>query len=132
MSWIALSSALAESRKAFDQANQEPEGMGRIQARRVGEIDARPAAIGDLVQIYAYRAHGRFDPERGLHFDPAKVLLDRYGRAVVVPDGYSRSTASRYGQTNAISIKSVVLDPMPTTGRVTRRCAGPLLRARSK
>ena len=41
-------------------------------------------------QIYAYRADGPFDPERGLRFDPAKVLLDPYGRAVVVPDGYSR------------------------------------------
>ena len=38
-------------------------------------------------QIYAYRADGPFDPERGLRFDPAKALLDPYGRAVVVPDG---------------------------------------------
>ena len=41
-------------------------------------------------QIYAYRADGPFDPERGLRFDPAKALLDPYGRAVVLPDGYSR------------------------------------------
>jgi pullulanase/glycogen debranching enzyme len=46
-------------------------------------------------QIYAYRADGPFDPRRGLPFDPAKVLLDPYGRAVVVPDGYSRRIASR-------------------------------------
>ena len=62
-------------------------------------------------QIYAYRADGPFDPERGLRFDPAKALLDPYGRAVVVPDGYSRHTASRYGQNNAIAMKSVVVDP---------------------
>ncbi len=49
-------------------------------------------------QVYAYRADGPFDPGRGLRFDPAKALLDPYGRAVVVPDGYSRRTASRYGQ----------------------------------
>ena len=24
-------------------------------------------------QIYTYRAHGRFDPERGLRFDPTKA-----------------------------------------------------------
>ena len=27
-------------------------------------------------QVYAYRAHGPFAPERGLRFDPQKVLLD--------------------------------------------------------
>jgi isoamylase len=62
-------------------------------------------------QIYAYRADGPFDPERGLRFDPAKALLDPYGRAVVVPDGYSRRAASRYGQDKAIAMKSVVVDP---------------------
>ena len=62
-------------------------------------------------QIYAYRADGPFDPGRGLRFDPAKALLDPYGRAVVVPDGYSRHTVSRYGQNNAIAMKSVVVDP---------------------
>ena len=62
-------------------------------------------------QIYAYRGHGHFEPERGLRFDPAKVLLDPYGRAVVVPDGYSRSTASRFGENNSIAMKSVVVDP---------------------
>jgi isoamylase len=62
-------------------------------------------------QIYAYRADGPFEPARGLRFDPGKVLLDPYGRAVVVSDGYSRHTASRYGQNNAIAMKSVVVDP---------------------
>ena len=62
-------------------------------------------------QIYAYRAYGPFDPERGLRFDPAKVLLDPYGRAVVVPDGYSRHTASRYGEADTNAMKSVVVDP---------------------
>ena len=36
-------------------------------------------------QIYGYRVAGPFDPGRGLRFDPAKVLLDPYGRGVVVP-----------------------------------------------
>ena len=62
-------------------------------------------------QIYAYRADGPFDPERGLRFDPTKALLDPYGRAVVVPDGYSRHAASQYGENNAIAMKSVVVDP---------------------
>ena len=52
-------------------------------------------------QIYAYRAAGPFDPARGLRFDPAKLLLDPYGRAVVVPDGYDRRAASRPGDNTA-------------------------------
>ena len=62
-------------------------------------------------QVYAYRAAGPFDPPRGLRFDLAKVLLDPYGRAVIVPDGYSRQAASQYGENNAIAMKSVVVDP---------------------
>src|SRR5512139_3830016 len=48
-------------------------------------------------QVYAYRAIGPFDPTRGLRFDPEKLLLDPYGRAVAVPDGYDRVAASRSG-----------------------------------
>ena len=32
-------------------------------------------------QYYGYRVHGPFDPERGLRCDPAKFLLDPYGKA---------------------------------------------------
>ena len=62
-------------------------------------------------QLYGYRASGPFAPERGLRFDPSKSLLDPYGRAVAVPDGYSRQTASQHGESNAIAMKSVVVDP---------------------
>src|SRR4051794_4428475 len=40
-------------------------------------------------QLYGYHVHGPSDPGRGLRFDPSKVLLDPYGRGVVVPKGYS-------------------------------------------
>jgi hypothetical protein len=33
-------------------------------------------------QHYAYRVVGPFEPERGLRFDPDKVLLDPYGRCI--------------------------------------------------
>jgi glycogen operon protein len=62
-------------------------------------------------QLYGYRAFGPFDPVQGLRFDPSKVLLDPYGRAVVVPDGYSRQSASRYGQNDAFIMKSVAVNP---------------------
>jgi isoamylase len=63
-------------------------------------------------QLYGYRAHGPFDPPQGQRFDASKVLLDPYGREVVVPIGYSRGAAARDGYDNAaISMKSVVVDP---------------------
>src|SRR4249920_3206020 len=62
-------------------------------------------------QLYGYRACGPFEPRRGLRFDPAKVLLDPYGRAVVVPEGYSRIDASLPGDNCATAMKSVVADP---------------------
>jgi glycogen operon protein len=62
-------------------------------------------------QIYAYRVSGRSDPASGLRFDPAKVLLDPYGREVIVPNGYGREAASRGGDNAATAMKSVVVDP---------------------
>lgn len=40
-------------------------------------------------QIYGYRVYGPFDPPSGMRFDPTKVLLDLYGRAVVISEDYS-------------------------------------------
>ena len=41
--------------------------------------DARPGLR------YGYRVHGTFDPEEGMHFNPAKLLLDPYAKAVTGP-----------------------------------------------
>jgi isoamylase len=62
-------------------------------------------------QLYGYRVHGPSDPARGMRFDPAKVLLDPYGRGVVVPPKYSRQAASQPGDNAATAMKSVVVDP---------------------
>ena len=62
-------------------------------------------------QVYAYRAHGAFDPDRGLWFDADKVLLDPYGLAVAVPETYDRWAAARPGDNVAVAMKSVVADP---------------------
>jgi len=61
-------------------------------------------------QLYAYRIHGPFDPEKGMRFDAAKVLLDPYGRGVVVPKNYSRRAAQESGDTATTAMKSVVAD----------------------
>ncbi len=62
-------------------------------------------------QLYAYRVQGPSDPANGLRFDPAKVLLDPYGRGVVVPNNYSRDAARLEGDNAATAMKSVVVDP---------------------
>jgi glycogen operon protein len=62
-------------------------------------------------QLYGYRAYGPFDPASGMRFDPAKVLLDPYGRGVVVPRNYNRQEACREGENTATAMKSVVVDP---------------------
>ena len=62
-------------------------------------------------QVYGYRVFGPFDPGRGLRFDPAKLLLDPYARAVVVPDGYDRVAASRPGDNTRTAMRSVIVDP---------------------
>ncbi|HEY5973215.1 MAG TPA: alpha-amylase family glycosyl hydrolase, partial [Geobacteraceae bacterium] len=64
-----------------------------------------------LGQLYGYRLNGPFAPQRGQWFDPAKLLLDPYGRAVAVPSGYDRSAAHDRRGNCAIAMKSVVADP---------------------
>jgi isoamylase len=61
-------------------------------------------------QIYGYRVDGSFAPEQGLRFDPQKVLLDPYGRAIARPANYSRVAARRPGDNCATAMKSVVTE----------------------
>jgi isoamylase len=62
-------------------------------------------------QIYGFRAYGPFEPARGLRFDPSKLLLDPYSRAIAVPKNYSREAARLKGDNTATAMKSVVTDP---------------------
>lgn len=62
-------------------------------------------------QLYGYRFHGPFDPTIGMRFDPEKLLLDPYGRAVMVPKTYNRIAARVSGRDFAAAMKSVVVDP---------------------
>ena len=62
-------------------------------------------------QIYGYRATGPFDPANGIRFDREKLLVDPYGRGVVVPKKYDRRAVAAPGDDAAIAMKSVVVDP---------------------
>ena len=60
---------------------------------------------------YAYQVDGPLGP--GQHFNPAKVLLDPYARAVVFPDGFRRAAAGS-GSTAAYAPLGVLgLDRVP-------------------
>jgi glycogen operon protein len=62
-------------------------------------------------QIYGYRVQGPSEPARGLRFDSAKVLLDPYGRGVVVPKNYGREAARKEADNTRTAMKSLVIDP---------------------
>ena len=61
-------------------------------------------------QIYAYRAYGKFAPERGYRFDSSKVLLDPYAQAIVGDEVYDRNAASSPGNNCPQALKGVVVD----------------------
>jgi isoamylase len=47
-------------------------------------------------QRYAYRVHGRYDAARGLRFNPAKLLLDPYAKAIEGPIAWDRANTLPY------------------------------------
>src|SRR5689334_3397635 len=61
-------------------------------------------------QLYGYRVHGPANAAAGLPFDATKVLLDPYGRAVVIPKNYDREAARHAGDNAVTAMKSAVVD----------------------
>jgi glycogen operon protein len=59
-------------------------------------------------QIYAYRVEGPYRPKVGQRFAGDKLLLDPYGKAVAVPEHYSRIGARQPGDNTASAMKSIV------------------------
>jgi glycogen operon protein len=56
-----------------------------------------PASAIRNAQYYAYQVEGPFVPVAGLRFDPQKILLDPYAKAVFFPPDFSRAAAKRPG-----------------------------------
>ncbi len=62
-------------------------------------------------QVYAYRAYGPELPEKGLRFDPSKVLVDPYAKAIVGYSIYNRQAAREPGKDNcAQALRGIVVD----------------------
>jgi glycogen operon protein len=97
----------------FDRANDaRPSRSIKLQAPAHRTYHYWHAFVPDIGagQIYGYRVHGPFEPGRGLRFNPEKVLLDPYGRGVVVPREYERLATAEPGDNAASAMKSVVVD----------------------
>jgi isoamylase len=76
-------------------------------------------------QHYAYRVHGPFEPEKGLRFNPAKLLIDPYAKSIdgpvrwtegnvlpYVPDGTDDADLEPDDEDDSDAVpKSVVIDP---------------------
>lgn len=98
----------------FPDANApEPSRIVRLDAAGHRSYHYWHAFVPDLRpgQVYGYRVHGPYAPERGQRFDATKLLLDPYGRAVAVPQTYDRHAAARPGDNIAVAMRSVVADP---------------------
>ncbi len=72
-------------------------------------------------QVYGFRAQGPFDPSRGLRFDPTKMLLDPYGRAVAIPSHTTERPRLAPSPTIATPSRAWSSTPGHTTGKVTSR-----------
>jgi len=74
-------------------------------------------------QLYGYRVHGPYQPEAGLRFNPAKLLIDPYAKAIAgsvnweapvfgYQSGHNDADLSRSDDNDAWGIpKCVVIDP---------------------
>ncbi len=62
-------------------------------------------------QLYGYRLFGPKKPTIGDLYDPDKLLIDPYARALANFSNYSRKAASKPGNNYAQALKSVVVDP---------------------
>lgn len=56
-----------------------------------------PASAAAEARFYAYTIEGPFEPAVGHRFDPKKVLLDPYAKAVFFPKDFSRHAAVQSG-----------------------------------
>ena len=61
-------------------------------------------------QVYGYRAEGPLAPERGLRFDPHKLLVDPYARCVAGPRRRSRALARGPAENLATALRCAVFD----------------------
>jgi isoamylase len=91
----------------FDDAGDETRLP--LTERSLGVWHGRVPGVGHG-QRYGFRAHGPWDPHRGARFNPAKLLLDPYARAV--SGGYDPRELTYHDRDSAPHVpRSVVVAP---------------------
>ena len=107
---VAVQSADADAIEVclFDGTGAEAERVALDQRR--GDIH-RGFVPGFLAgQAYGLRAHGPWRPDQGLRFNPAKLLIDPYARAILRPEGL---TSAMQGH-GVEGFDDLALDPTDT------------------
>lgn len=73
-----------------------------------------PAAQMRSMAYYAYRVEGPFEPAEGHRFDPEKILLDPYAKAVCFPAGFDREAARESGSNAGRAPLGLIPDQHPS------------------
>ena len=73
--------------------------------------DARPG------QLYGYRVHGPYQPQQGLRFNPAKLVLDAYARAITGPVRWDDTV---YGYTTGSAGEDLTRDDRNSGGAMPK------------
>ncbi len=107
------------SQSNFDMV-RNPDG---VWVTYVPEIEAE--------QCYGYRVHGKWDPDQGKRFNPAKLLMDPYARAIAEGVDYSGPISDHTPESNfvadpadsawSVPLSVVVADSPPPTPIERRR-----------
>ncbi|MDE2303879.1 MAG: glycogen debranching protein GlgX [Sphingomonadales bacterium] len=96
-------------------------GERRIATAREGDGWA-VTLPGDLAGArYGYRAAGEWAPERGLWFDPAKLLIDPWARALDRRPAHDPRLSQFGVDTAALVAKAIVTAPLPEMPRAAPR-----------
>ena len=73
--------------------------------------DVRPG------QLYGYRVHGPYEPEQGLRFNPTKLVLDAYAKAIT---GQMRWDDTPYGYTIGSPDQDLTRDDRDSAGAMPK------------
>ncbi len=97
----------------FDELSDKPAEIILLDPVRNKTFYYWHAFVPDILpgQLYGYRAYGPYAPESGHRFDPTKILLDPYTKAVAGAASYRRNDAASPGDNSESAMKSVVVDP---------------------
>ncbi len=108
----------AEGRQELQRLPMTPQGYGRFTLAVPG--------LGEGTR-YGLRASGPHDPDRGLWFDPAKLLVDPYAKELDRPYTYDPRLSEFGLDTGDLVPKAIVTADRPVTSKPPVFCKGGLI-----